>query len=192
MGGMKWTRWMGQRGEDNLQMSRGLTLKPGMTLGSVGFLLTSQTATVAAWALSMVSWLTNRGGSSAGGAGAGARGVWLGALQAGAKAAVAVAVVVAAAIAVIVAVVVAAADVKGAAAAAAVVVATVAAAAAGADNVSAAVAEADAQVAVAARAGMGGGLEGMSENSRRALWRGDLCPGVDAWKEGVQQGVSNK
>ena len=63
---------------------------------------------------------------------------------------------------------------------------------AGAEDVAAVVTEADAQDAVAARAGMGGGMEGVSGNSRRALRRGDLCPGVDAWREGAQQGVSDK
>ena len=112
----------------------------------------------------------------------GPQGVRLGVLQAGAMAAVDVAVVV-----------VVAADVEGAAAAVVVVVVAVAAAAAGAEDVAAVVAEVDAQDAVAACAGRGGGgMEGVSENSRWALRRGDLCPGVGAWKEGAQQGVSDK
>ena len=52
-------------------MSSGLALKPGMTSGSVGFLLALRDTVAAACALSIVSWLANNGGRGSGGVGAG-------------------------------------------------------------------------------------------------------------------------
>ena len=52
-------------------MSSGLALKPGMTSGSVGFLLALRDTVAAARALSIVSWPANNGGRGSGGTGAG-------------------------------------------------------------------------------------------------------------------------
>ena len=63
---------------ENLQMLRGLALKPGMMSRSNGFLSISWAAAMAVWAFSMASWSTNRGWSGMGGAGGDGKCCWCG------------------------------------------------------------------------------------------------------------------